>query len=138
MLIKTIKNVKKSSDYVVVLIHWGREDSHELEDVQIKTGKKYIDAGADLIIGSHAHVLQGMEFYDDKLIAHNLGDFIFNRETKDTGILNVVINNDGDMSYEFIPCHQRNFKTTLLKGSMKKNVLEDMRDYSISDIFIIS
>lgn len=135
LLIKTIKNVKKSSDYVVVLIHWGREDSHELEDVQIKTGKKYIDAGADLIIGSHAHVLQGMEFYDDKLIAHNLGDFIFNRETKDTGILSVVINNDGDMSYEFIPCHQRNFKTTLLKGSKKKNVLEDMRDYSINTTF---
>ena len=71
LLIETISEVKKNSDYVVVLLHWGREDSHVLEDVQIETGKMYIDAGADLIVGSHAHVLQGMEFYNGKLIAHN-------------------------------------------------------------------
>ena len=88
--VNTISEVKKNSDYVIVLMHWGREDSHELEQVQIDTGKMYIDAGADLLVGSHAHVLQGMEFYNGKLIAHNLGDFIFNRETKDTGIHRVI------------------------------------------------
>lgn len=135
LLIKTIKKVKKNSDFVIVLMHWGREDSHKLEDVQLKTGKKYIDAGADLIVGSHAHVLQGMEFYDDKLIAHNLGDFIFNRENKDTGILSVTISDYGNMSYEFIPCRQKNFKTTLLNGKNKLRVIEDMRDYSINTTF---
>lgn len=135
LLIETISEVKKTSDYVVVLMHWGREDSHELEQVQIDTGKMYIDAGADLIVGSHAHVLQGMEFYNGKLIAHNLGDFIFNRETKDTGILNVTINNDGNMSYEFIPCFQNNFKTTLLEDSDKLRVINDMRNYSINTTF---
>ena len=135
LLIKTIKKVKKNSDFVIVLMHWGREDSHKLEDVQLKTGKKYIDAGADLIVGSHAHVLQGMEFYDGKLIAHNLGDFIFNRENKDTGILSVTISDEGNMSYEFIPCRQKNFKTTLLKGNNKLRVIKDMRDYSINTTF---
>ena len=135
LLLETISEVKKTSDYVIVLIHWGREDSHVLEDVQIETGKKYIDAGADLLIGSHAHVLQGMEFYNDKLIAHNLGDFIFNRETKDTGILTVIISDEGDMSYEFIPCYQSNFKTTLLEGDDKLRVINDMRDYSINTTF---
>lgn len=135
LLIETISEVKKNSDYVIVLIHWGREDSHVLEDVQIETGKKYIDAGADLIVGSHAHVLQGMEFYNDKLIAHNLGDFIFNRETKDTGILSVTIGNDGSMSYEFIPCFQSNFKTILLEDAEKNRVISDMRSYSINTIF---
>ncbi len=57
--------------------------------------------GADLVIGSHAHVLQGMEIYNNKLIAYNLGDFIFNKETKDTGILSVTINNEGNMNYTF-------------------------------------
>lgn len=135
LLIETISEVKKNSDYVIVLIHWGREDSHVLEDVQIETGKKYIDAGADLIVGSHAHVLQGMEFYNDKLIAHNLGDFIFNRETKDTGILSVTIGNDGSMSYEFIPCFQSNFKTILLEDTEKNRVISDMRSYSINTTF---
>lgn len=135
LLIEIISDVKKNSDYVVVLMHWGREDSHELEQVQIDTGKMYIDAGADLLVGSHAHVLQGMEFHNGKLIAHNLGDFIFNRETKDTGILTVTINNDGNMSYEFIPCFQNNFKTTLLEGNDKLRVINDMRSYSINTIF---
>lgn len=135
LLLETISEVKKTSDYVVVLIHWGREDSHKLEDVQVETGKKYIDAGVDLLIGSHAHVLQGMEFYNGKLIAHNLGDFIFNRETKDTGILNVTISDDGNMSYEFVPCFQSNFKTTLLTGDDKLDVINDMRSYSINTTF---
>lgn len=135
LLIKTIKKVKKTSDFVILLIHWGREDSHELEDVQLTTGKKYIDAGADLVVGSHAHVLQGMEFYNNKLIAHNLGDFIFNRENKDTGILNVAIDDDGNMSYEFVPCRQKNFKTTKLVGKGKNRVINNMRDYSINTVF---
>ena len=135
LLIETISEVKKTSDYVIVLIHWGREDSHNLEDVQIETGKMYIDAGADLLVGAHAHVLQGMEFYNGRLIAYNLGDFIFNRETKDTGILNVTINDEGDMSYEFVPCFQNNFKTTMLDGSEKDRVINDMRSYSINTIF---
>ena len=135
LLLETISEVKKNSDYVIVLIHWGREDSHKLEDVQVETGKKYIDAGADLLIGSHAHVLQGMEFYNGKLIAHNLGDFIFNRETKDTGILTVTINDEGNMSYEFVPCFQNKFKTTLLTGNDKLGVINDMRSYSINTTF---
>jgi len=135
LLLETISEVKKNSDYVIVLIHWGREDSHELEQVQIDTGKMYIDAGADLLVGSHAHVLQGMEFHNGKLIAHNLGDFIFNRETKDTGILSVTINNEGNMSYEFIPCFQNNFKTILLNGNDKNRVINNMRSYSINTTF---
>ena len=135
LLLDTISEVKKTSDYVIVLMHWGREDSHNLEQVQIDTGKMYIDAGADLLVGSHAHVLQGMEFYNGKLIAHNLGDFIFNRETKDTGILSVTINNDGNMSYEFIPCFQNNFKTILLGDSDKDRVINNMRSYSINTTF---
>jgi poly-gamma-glutamate synthesis protein (capsule biosynthesis protein) len=135
LLLNTISDVKKTSDFVIVLMHWGREDSHELEQVQIDTGKMYIDAGADLLVGSHAHVLQGMEFYNGKLIAHNLGDFIFNRETKDTGILSVTINDEGNMSYKFIPCFQSNFKTILLNDKDKDMVISNMRSYSINTFF---
>ena len=99
------------------------------------TGKEYIDEGADLIIGSHAHLLQGMEIYNNKLIAYNLGDFIFNRETKDTGILSVTLNKKGNLSYKFIPCKQDNYKTSLLEGKEKDRVLNNMNSYSINTIF---
>lgn len=134
LLLKTIKEEKENSDFVILLIHWGREDSHELEDVQLSTGKEYIDAGADLIVGSHAHVLQGMDYYNNKLIAYNLGDFIFNRETKDTGILSMNIDKDGNINYEFIPCLQSNYKTTLLSENEKLNVIKKMNNYSINAV----
>ena len=135
LLIETIKEEKEKSDYVILLIHWGKEDSHEIEEVLYETGKKYIDAGADLIVGSHAHLLQGMEFYNNKLIAYNLGDFIFNRETKDTGILKLTINNEGNMQYNFVPCKQENYKTSLLSDKEKLRVLKNMTNYSVNILF---
>lgn len=135
LLKETIKEEKEKSDYVILLIHWGREDSHELEEVIKVSGREYIDEGADLIVGSHAHELQGMEIYNNKLIAYNLGDFIFNRETKDTGILSVTLNKNGNLSYKFIPCKQDNYKTSLLEGKEKDRVLNNMNSYSINVIF---
>lgn len=129
---ETIKTAKENSDFVIALIHWGKEDSHELEQVQIDTGKEYIDAGADILIGTHAHTLQGIEFYNNKPIIYNIGDFIFNRESKDTGILNVKIDNQGNFTYSFTPCYQHEEKTSLLSGADKQRVLNDIRSWSIN------
>lgn len=129
-LINTIKEEKEKSDYVILLIHWGKEDTHSLEDVQIETGHRYIDAGADLIVGSHAHVLQGYEMYNNKLIAYNLGDFIFNRETKYTGILSANFTKNSNIEYKFIPCIQDNYKTSILNEEDKIDVINLLNDYS--------
>ena len=129
---EAIKTVKENSDFVIALIHWGKEDSHELEQVQIDTGKEYIDSGADILIGTHAHTLQGIEFYNNKPIIYNIGDFIFNRESKDTGILNVKIDNQGNFTYSFTPCYQHEEKTSLLSGEDKQRVLNNLRSWSIN------
>lgn len=129
---ETIKNAKENSDFIIALIHWGKEDSHELEQVQIDTGKEYIDAGADILIGTHAHTLQGIEFYNNKPIIYNIGDFIFNKESKDTGILNVKIDNQGNFTYSFTPCYQHEEKTSLLSGADKQRVLNNLRSWSIN------
>ena len=113
-------------------MHWGREDSHVLEDVIKKDGKEYIDMGADLIVGSHAHVLQGMEIYKDKLIAYNLGDFLFSHVTDYTGILTLNLSNDGDMTYKFIPAYEKNFSTKLISGSEANKVYNLMTNWSIN------
>ena len=73
-----------------------------------------------------------MEYYNDKLIAYNLGDFIFNREDKDTGILSMNIHNDGTLSYQFIPCHQKDYKTTLLANDAYSNAIANMNSWSIN------
>ena len=125
-----IKETKEKSDYVVALIHWGREDSHGLEDVQIETSKYYIDAGADVIVGSHAHVLQGIEFYKNKPIIYNLGDFIFNNEKKDTGIFQININKLESPEYYFYPAYESNEYTELLTGNEKQRVINNMNTWS--------
>lgn len=131
-LARRISEEKSKCDYVIALLHWGREDSHELEDVIIKDSKLYIDNGADLIVGTHAHVLEGMEFYKGKLVAYNLGDFLFSHVTDYTGILTLNLSNDGDMSYKFIPAYQKNFKTTFLSGNQANELYSLMTKWSIN------
>ena len=69
-MINLIKELKSSSDYVIPIIHFGRENSHELEDEQVSSAHAYIDAGADMVVGHHAHTLQGVEVYNDKPIIY--------------------------------------------------------------------
>lgn len=128
--INVIEETKKNSDFVIALVHWGKEDSSELEQVQLDTSKQYINAGADLIVGTHAHTLQGIDFYNNKAIVYNIGDFIFNHETKDTGIFQLKIDNDGNLKYYFLPCQQKDKYTSLLTDTEQVRVLNKMRKLS--------
>jgi poly-gamma-glutamate capsule biosynthesis protein CapA/YwtB (metallophosphatase superfamily) len=74
---RTIKNEKKNADYVFVYIHWGVETKRTPEAFQRQWAKAMIDSGADGIMGSHPHVLQGFEYYKGKPIAYSLGNFLF-------------------------------------------------------------
>ena len=68
-------------------VHWGIERDERPQDYQRTMGKQYIDAGADMVIGSHPHVLQGMEYYKGKPIIYSLGNFIFGSSIPRTALL---------------------------------------------------
>lgn len=74
-----IQEAKKNVDLVIVNIHWGTEYQHQFNKQQQKIGRALIDAGADIIIGHHPHVVQGMEIYQGKPIFYSLGNFIFDQ-----------------------------------------------------------
>ncbi len=131
-----IKKAKEESDYVIALIHWGTEDSHELQEVQKETGKLYIDSGADMVVGTHAHALQGVEFYNGKFIAYNLGDFIFSHGKQDTGILTWILNFDGTSKYQFLPAVQDDFKTSIVYDNEALDLYQKMTDWSINGKFL--
>lgn len=131
-MINKIKEVKQDSDYVVAIIHYGRENSHELESEQVSSSKAYIDAGADMVVGHHAQVLQGIEFYNHKPIIYNLGIFLFNDEVVDTAIFKAVLNDNGEFDYYIIPALQKNENTSLLDGDDKQRVINDLNSYSIN------
>ncbi len=75
--VASIREAAAHADYVIALPHWGTERTTELEDAQTHGAHAYIDAGADAVIGTHAHCFQGIEFYEGKPILYNLGNFWF-------------------------------------------------------------
>lgn len=68
---------KASVDILVVSLHWGVEYFHLPSPEQLRNARALVDSGADLVIGHHPHVLQGIERYKNGLIAYSLGNFVF-------------------------------------------------------------
>ena len=133
-VINLIKSIRNDCDYIIPIIHYGKEGSHELEEEQITSSHQYIDAGADMVVGHHAHNLQGVEIYNDKPIIYNLGNFIFNADTVDTAIFQAKINEDGTIDYYMIPAIQHEEYTELLKNDEKQRVINDLNSWSINAI----
>lgn len=102
-----IREAKSKADLVVVVAHWGVERSDTLADHQSDLAHTFVDAGADLVIGGHPHVLQGLEQYKGKWIAYSTGNFIFTRslveKTWDTGVFEAKCTVNGDCSMQVIP-----------------------------------
>jgi poly-gamma-glutamate synthesis protein (capsule biosynthesis protein) len=104
-VIRDIKTLKEETDYVVLLPHWGYEFVHYPPHGVICEAKSFVEAGADMIIGSHPHVLQGMEFFDGKPVFYSLGDFIFDfrsRFLRDSVILSTEIL-DNHIDFKYLP-----------------------------------
>ena len=133
--LQVIREAREKSDIVIAYVHWGKEDSHSLEDVQLKAGREYIDAGADVVVGAHAHVLQGVEFYKNKPLVYNLGNFLFNAKTVDTGILKIHMDKAGTLSYEFQPAIQKDCYTQVVDGEERARILRFMEKISIDTTF---
>ncbi len=93
-------------DVVAVSFHWGVEYAHSPTDRQTKLARLSIDAGADIVIGTHPHVLQGIEKYKDGLILYSLGNFVFDQDGEDQNESLAVKfhwNDDGSRTFELVP-----------------------------------
>jgi poly-gamma-glutamate synthesis protein (capsule biosynthesis protein) len=79
-----IRFARPLADLVIVCPHWGVEYALKPTPDQVDLAHQMIDAGADLIVGSHPHVVQPVEKYHDRWIAYSLGNFIFDQEGPNT------------------------------------------------------
>ena len=119
ILVDEIKKRREQCDYLVVYVHWVIERSERPEDYQRSLGKQYIDAGADVVIGSHPHVLQGVEYYKGKPIVYSLGNFIFGSSIPKTALLKVQW--DGQASQlTFVPGTSSAGYTRVLENEAQK------------------
>lgn len=93
--IADIKEARKKADLIVVSLHWGNEYETTQNTNQKKVARALIDAGAQLIIGHHPHVVQLVEEYNGGYIAYSLGNFVFDQnfspDTKTGLVLKVTL-----------------------------------------------
>ena len=132
-------------DLVIACCHWGIERENYPTDYQRMLAHEFIELGADLIIGNHPHVVQGVEYYQGKVICYSLGNFSFgaNRNPGDKGT--VVFQQtftfvDGklqpELSARIIPARvtsvtaYNNFQPTPTEGEEREEMLNRMRQYS--------
>lgn len=143
---KAIGSVKKMGAQLVILcIHWGEEKATEPNEEQIALAHQAIDCGADLVLGTHPHVLQGIEKYNGKYICYSLGNFCFggndNPADKDTAVFRQVFTFiDGtlqlDDNYSIIPAtisghdDYNDYQPQVATGDRKTEIQNRILDYS--------
>lgn len=138
LFLEAIRRARREADYVIALVHWGTEYSTELEDVQVETGKEYIDAGADIVIGAHTHCLQGMEYYQGKPVIYSLGNFWFNNKPLDTMLFQLRLWGEDrtsaitaeNVEIQIVPARQENCRTRMLEGEEAEQLFDYLEGIS--------
>ncbi len=137
---------KKKPDVIVVSMHSGVEYTQVIQPVQKRLSHVAIDLGADLVLGHHPHVIQGIDCYKGRYIVYSFGNFCFGGNTnppdKDTFIFqqNFVLKN-GRVSRKkstarVIPCRVsgqdqiNNYQPVISKGGRKKSCIQRLNSYS--------
>lgn len=145
-VIDNIQSVKEQGAQVVIVsFHWGTEKATYPDDTQKTLAHTAIDNGADLVVGHHPHVLQGIEEYNGKNIVYSLGNFCFggnrNPADKDTMIFQQTFTfANGELVLDnvknIIPCslssvqEYNDYQPTILEGSESERVLQKIQELS--------
>ena len=105
-VLRDIATARDSADVVVVLVHWGVEYDDTPSADQRRWAGRMIDAGADLIVGNHPHVVQPIEALDGGLVAYALGNFVFDQDpdaTRHGLVLETTFDSGGLQSWRSLP-----------------------------------
>ncbi len=134
---KDVARLSRVCDVVIVSCHWGQELRETPKDYQVLLAHQLIDKGADIILGHHPHVVQGLEWYKGKLIAYSLGNFIFgsySERVKESIILKINIASDDTINAEVIPINVYNkavnFSPKPLQGKKRGEFLQHLERLS--------
>lgn len=129
-IISDIEEVKRKVDYIIISLHWGDEYIHLPSISQIRFAHDIIDAGADIILSHHPHVLQPVEKYKEGIIAYSLGNFVSDmcsEVTKKSVILRIILNKYQPTKAELIPIYiNENYQPEKLANNEVKRYSYDI------------
>jgi len=118
--ISEIQKLKSKTDLIIVLCHWGIEYTATPNEVITDLAHQFVNAGADLIIGSHPHVIQSTEIYNNKKIYYSLGNFVFDQYFEDNvrnglGVIVKINPKTKKMEFEDLNFYLQSGGQTILK-----------------------
>ncbi len=129
-VIAAVQDAREKADFVVVSMHAGTEYEPAPDLAQTRFARLAVDAGADLVLGHHPHVVQKTEKYKDKYIIYSLGNFIFDqkwsRATRIGLTAKIFITPEGVEKIEFLPVFINDQdQPQVLEGEEAKTALEN-------------
>ncbi len=136
-----IAAAKRHADVVIPFFHWGIEGHTQPEPYQVALGHLAIDSGASAVIGSHPHVLQGVETYKGAPIAYSLGNFVFggnwNPLDKRTALVKLTFKGPSHAGVDLVPAFSDDYPKVpvqpyLAAGDGGVDVLAHIREISKS------
>lgn len=129
---KDIDEAKNNSDIVIVVFHYGNEYSTQPNNYQVALSHQCIDYGADMVIGSHPHVIQPIETYNGKPIFYSLGNFVFdqsNSATHDSLMVEMDLNGS-TANIKVHPMVLVNYMPQLMNSANSNQLLENLKNES--------
>lgn len=129
-LAEKIKQEKANGSFVIIFPHWGNEYHEQHSTSQQSMAHAWIDAGADLIIGSHPHVIQNAEIYKNKPIFYSLGNLLFDQTfSKETqrGLIIAGEITPNKLKLVLLPTVSINLQPQLLTGTEKTDLITKFR-----------
>lgn len=147
-LLDNIASLKEQgAQIIIVSFHWGQEKENVPRDVQVELAHAAVDNGADLVLGHHPHVLQGIEEYKGKNIVYSLGNFCFGGNSAPSDMDTMIFQQtftvkDGKLQEDnvtnILPCKissayeegYNNYQPILAEGEQKEKIFERLSEYS--------
>ena len=138
---------EQGAQIIIVSFHWGQEKENVPNDVQVELAHTAIDNGADLVLGHHPHVLQGIEEYKGKDIVYSLGNFCFGGNSAPSDMDTMIFQQtftvkDGKLQEDnvtnILPCKissayqegYNNYQPVLAEGEQKEKIFQRLSEYS--------
>lgn len=136
-ILDIVREAGEKCDYLFVLLHWGTEYVSYPSQSQRDLAHLIVDAGADVIVGTHPHVLQGVEYYNDAIIFYSIGNFVFyihpdNPDSGLTGLFEIELCKDSIVSAGIYPVRINRLKANLLCGSdpIHQRIIDNLNERS--------
>ena len=142
--LEEIREADANSDFVVASVHWGLEYDEHYSDDQRALAEQMVAAGADAVIGSHTHCLQGINLIDGAPVFYSLGNFWFNEKPLYSGMARLTLRVPEDRSQPvtltetaFLPCTQYDLHTDLVTDpERKQTILDHITGLSNGDVTV--